>query len=62
MEIQRRGGPEEVPVREEIVEDAAGVISPAIVPTLVPVDGIQGGGYSELAMHLLKPEEGKEVA
>ena len=40
MEIQRRGSPsqrEELPVREEVVEDDAGVISSVIVPTLVPV-------------------------
>ena len=40
MEIQRRASPsqhEELPVREEIVEDDAGVISSVIVPTLEPV-------------------------
>ena len=40
MEIQRRASPsqcEELPVREEIVEDEAGVISSVIVPTLAPV-------------------------
>ena len=39
-EIQRRASPsqrEELPVREEVVEDAAGVISSVIVPTLEPV-------------------------
>ena len=40
MEIQWRASPsqrEELPVREEIVEDDAGVISSVIVPTLAPV-------------------------
>ena len=40
VEIQRRASPsqrEELPVREEVVEDEAGVISSVIVPTLVPV-------------------------
>ena len=40
VEIQRRGSPsqrEELPVREEVVEDDAGVISSVIVPTLAPV-------------------------
>ena len=40
VEIQRRASPsqrEELPVREEIVEDEAGVISSVIVPTLTPV-------------------------
>ena len=40
VEIQRRASPsqrEELPVREEVVEDAAGVISSVIVPTLAPV-------------------------
>ena len=40
VEIQRRGSPsqrEELPVREEIVEDDARVISSVIVPTLEPV-------------------------
>ena len=40
VEIQRRVSPsqcEELPVREEVVEDAAGVISSVIVPTLEPV-------------------------
>ena len=40
MEMQRRASPsqrEELPVREEIVEDEAGVISLVIVPTLAPV-------------------------
>ena len=39
VEIQRRASPssrEEVPVREEVVEDDAGVISSVIVPTLAP--------------------------
>ena len=41
VEIQRRASPsqrEELPVREEVVEDDAGVISSAIVPTLKPVE------------------------
>ena len=40
VEIQQRASPsqrEELPVREEIVEDEAGVISSVIVPTLAPV-------------------------
>ena len=40
VEIQRRASPsqrEELPVREEVVEDDAGVISLVIVPTLEPV-------------------------
>ena len=40
VEIQRRASPsqrEELPVREEVVEDDAGVISSVIVPTLDPV-------------------------
>ena len=40
VEIQRRASPsqrEELPVREEVVEDAEGVISSIIVPTLAPV-------------------------
>ena len=40
MEIQRRASPstrEEMPVREEVVEDDAGVVSSVIVPTLAPV-------------------------
>ena len=40
MEIQRRASlstREEMPVREEVVEDDAGVVSLVIVPTLVPV-------------------------
>ena len=39
VEFRRRAGPgeqEELPVREEIVEDDAGVISSVIVPTLAP--------------------------
>ena len=39
MEMQRRGSPsqrEGLPVREEVVEDDAGVISSVIVPTLEP--------------------------
>ena len=40
VEIQRRGSPsqhKELPVREEVIEDDAGVISSVIVPTLEPV-------------------------
>ena len=40
VEIQRRASPsqrKELPVREEVVEDDAGVISSVIVPTLAPV-------------------------
>ena len=40
VEIQRRACPsqrEELPVREEVVEDDAGVVSSVIVPTLEPV-------------------------
>ena len=40
VEIQRRASPsqcEELPVREEVVEDEAGAISLVIVPTLAPV-------------------------
>ena len=40
VEIQRRVSPsqrDELPVREEIVEDEAGVISLVLVPTLAPV-------------------------
>ena len=40
VEFHRRANPwpqEELPVREEIVEDDAGVISSVIVPTLAPV-------------------------
>ena len=40
VEIQRRASPsqrEELPVREEVVEDDAGVVSSVIVPTLAPV-------------------------
>ena len=40
VEIQRRASPsqrEELPVREEVVEDDARVISSVIVPTLAPV-------------------------
>ena len=40
VEIQRRASPsqrEELPVREEIVEDEAGVVPSVIVPTLAPV-------------------------
>ena len=40
VEIQQQASPsqqEELPVREEIIEDDAGVISSVIVPTLAPV-------------------------
>ena len=40
VEIQRRASPsqrEELPVREEVVEDNDGVVSSVIVPTLEPV-------------------------
>ena len=40
VEIQRRASPsqrEELPVREEVVEDDEGVVSSIIVPTLEPV-------------------------
>ena len=40
VEIQRRASPsqrEELPVREEVVEDDEGVVSSVIVPTLEPV-------------------------
>ena len=40
VEVQRRASPsqrEELPVREEVVENNAGVISSVIVPTLAPV-------------------------
>ena len=39
--FRRREGPqpqEELPVREEIIEDDAGVISSVVVPTLAPVE------------------------
>ena len=41
VEIQRRASPsqrEELPVREEVIEDDEGVISSVIVPTLAPVE------------------------
>ena len=41
VEFHRREGPwlqEGLPVREEIVEDDAGVISSVIVPTLAPTE------------------------
>ena len=41
VEIQRRASPsqrEELPVREEVVEDDAGVVSSVIIPTLAPVE------------------------
>ena len=51
MEMQWRASPsqwEEVPVREEIVEDDAGVVSSVIVPTLAPVpeDVMEEGSLS----------------
>ena len=51
VEIQRRASPsgrEEMPVREEVVEDDAGVISSVIVPTLAPVpeDAMEEGSES----------------
>ena len=51
VEMQRRASPsqrEELPVREEIVEDDAGVISSVIVPTLAPVteDAMEEGSDS----------------
>ena len=51
VEIQRQASPsqrEELPVREEIVEDNAGVISSVIVPTLVlvPEDAMEEGSES----------------
>ena len=42
VEMQRRASPshrEELPVREEVIEDAAGVISSVIVPTLAAAPG-----------------------
>ena len=44
VEIQRRASPsqrEELPVREEVVEDDDGVVSSVIVPTLEPVDAME---------------------
>ena len=41
VKIQRQASPsqhKELPVREEVVEDEAGVISSVVVPTLVPVE------------------------
>ena len=52
VEIQRRGGAGEVPVREEIVEDDARVISSVIVPTLEPaLEDVmeEGSGSSSLS-------------
>ena len=51
VEIQRRASPsqrEELPVREEVVEDDAGVVSSVIVPTLTPVaeDAMEEGSKS----------------
>ena len=49
VEIQRRGGADEVLVREEIIEDDAGVVSLVIVPTLalVPEDVMEGESDAE---------------
>ena len=51
VEIQRRASPsqqEELPVREEVVEDDAGVISSVVVPTLAPApkDAMEEGSES----------------
>ena len=51
VEMQQRASPssqEEMPVREEIIEDDAGVISSVIVPTLalVPEDAMEEGSQS----------------
>ena len=53
VEIQRQASPsqrEELPVREEIVEDDAGVISSVIVPTLASVleDAMEEGSESTM--------------
>ena len=64
VEMQQRASPsqrEELPVREEIVEDDAGVISLVIVPTLVPVTedameegvGLHGGVPGQLTIVLV---------
>ena len=48
MEVQRRASPsqrEEVPVREEVLEDDDGVVSSVIVPTLEPVAEAVLGSY-----------------
>ena len=50
VEIQRRASlsqREELPVREEVVEDDAGVISSVIVPTLEPVEDAMDEESSE---------------
>ena len=54
VEIQRRASPsqrEELPVREEVVEDETGVISSVIVPSLEPVaeDAIEEESDSTVA-------------
>ena len=54
VEIQQRASPsqrEELPVREEVVEDDAGVVSSVIVPTLAPVgeDGMEEESDSSVA-------------
>ena len=53
VEIQQRASPsqrEELPVREEVVEDEAGVISSVIVPTLASVleDAMEEGSESTM--------------
>ena len=53
VEIQRRASPSQrdvLPVREEVVEDDAGVISSVIVPTLAPVpeDAMEEGSKSSV--------------
>ena len=53
MEIQRRASPshrDELPVREEVIEDNDGVISSVIVPTLAPVeeDAMEEGSDSTM--------------
>ena len=57
VEIQRQASPsqhEELPVREEVVEDDAGVISSVIVPTLVPVpeDAMEEGSESSSSTNI----------
>ena len=56
VEIQRRASPsqhEELPVREEVIEDDAGVVSSVIVPTLAPVeeDAMEEESDSTMAPH-----------
>ena len=57
VEIQQRASPshrEELPVREEVVEDDEGVVSSIIVPTLEPVaeDAMEEESSAESADHL----------